>query len=68
LAKVGAHFKVFLLPSYTTTINGQSGAMFYSKSYMVSCFLTMAYLIAPWHSLADGFRLKNKCCQKEDVT
>ena len=35
---------------------------------MVNCFLTMAYLIAPWHSLVDSLRMKKKRCQKEDVT
>ena len=46
LVKVGALLKAFLHPSYTTIMNGWSGAISYLVPDMINCLLTMTYSMA----------------------
>ena len=65
---VGALLEMFLHPSYTATVNGQSGVILYLMPHMIKYVLTLTYSMALLHSLVDGLRVRNRCHQKEDLT
>ena len=66
--KVGALLKVFFASFSHSSYEWLKWCYFILNATYDDSHLTMAYFMAPLHSVVDGLRIKNGCNQREVVT
>ena len=65
---MGALLKEFLYPSYIAIVIGQSVVISAQSRMQLVVFLSMTCLVAPLHSLVDGFKMKTRYHLEVGVT